>query len=170
MPSPISIAVLAALLLSVAPAQARPGSALSTPADAVATVFAPYRGKPDATAVWERRVFTRDTAVLIAHWRKVAPRDGPDDLDDSDWLCGCQDWDAKAFRASVLSSRFAADDVVEMTIALELGGGDRHRLRLTFRREGGRWLLEEIVSRDFPRGLKAALRHSIAVESAGPRR
>ena len=153
------IATLAALLLAAAPAQA------GTPEAAVAAIYAPYSGPTTATASWDHPIFTRQTADLITRWRAVTPKDEPDALSDGDWLCLCQDFDNKAFRATVLSKREGRGGTL-VTVRLDLGDNTRRDAQLALKREGGAWKLDDVYAApDFPNGLKQKLQETILEES-----
>lgn len=139
--------------------------AAATPEAAVAEIYAPYAGPTTATASWDYPVFTRQTAELIAHWRRVTPQDEPDALRDGDWLCLCQDFDSTVFKAEVLSKREARGGT-QVSVRLDLGHGTRRDAQLVLKREGGAWKLDDIyASPDFPNGLKQKLQETILEES-----
>lgn len=130
-------------------------------------IFAPYRD-PDATpaASWQRHIYSADTTALIAHWQRVMPQDEVDALNDGDWLCQCQEFDHKAFRAVPLSVRALGPGRAEARMRVELGYGARRDARLVLRRESGEWVLDDFFGPDFPKGLKAKLRQTIAEDEA----
>jgi hypothetical protein len=139
--------------------------AAATPEAAVAAIYAPYSGPTTATASWDYPIFTKQTADLIAHWRRVTPQDEPDALSDGDWLCLCQDFDSKAFKAEVLSKREARGGT-HVSVRLDLGHGTRREAQLVLKREGGAWKLDDIhAAPDFPNGLKQKLQETILEES-----
>lgn len=153
-------AALATILLVAATAPA-PG----TPEAAVAAIYAPYSGPTTPTASWDYPIFSRQTAELIAHWRRVTPQDEPDELSDGDWLCLCQDFDNTAFKAEVLSKREARGGT-QVSVRLDLGFGARRTAELVLKREGGVWKLDDLYAApDFPNGLKQKLQETILEES-----
>src|ERR1700712_3650886 len=113
---------MSALLASVILAAATPLA--GTPEAAVAAIFAPYSGPTTATASWDYPIYSRQTAQLIARWRAVAPQDEPDALSDGDWLCLCQEFDNKAFKAAILSKREVVGGT-QVSVGLDLGFGGR---------------------------------------------
>lgn len=152
-------AVLTTVLLAAAPAAA------GTPEAAVAAIYAPYSGPVNATASWDYPIFTRQTAELIANWRRVTPQDEPDALSDGDWLCLCQEFDRQAFKAEVLSKREARGKV-QVAVRLDLGYGTRREAQLVLKREGASWKLDDLYAApDFPNGLKQKLQEVILEES-----
>jgi hypothetical protein len=154
-------AIVAAIVLAAA------APPTGSPEAAVAAVFAPYSGPSTATASWDYPIYSRQTAELIAKWRTVTPQDEPDDLSDGDWLCQCQDFDSKAFKAKVLSKREARGGVL-VSVRLDLGGGAQRSAQLVMKREGGLWKLDDLyASPDFPNGLKQKLQETI-LEAAIP--
>lgn len=160
-----------ALLALMLPLLAAAAAAL-TPADqaaldgAVAEIYAPYRQGGNNRSAWEYRGWSAQTAALIAHWRRVAPQDEIDDLSGGDWFCGCQDWDAGGFWAVVRARRLERDGRVSLTMRIALGDGSTRESRLIFRREAGGWRLDDLIDRDNPRGIKQALRETIAKDEA----
>lgn len=139
--------------------------AAATPEAAVAEIYAPYSGPTTATASWDYPIFSRQTAELIAHWRRVTPRDEPDALSDGDWLCLCQEFDNRAFKARVLSKREARGGT-QVSVRLDLGFGTRREAQLVLKREDGAWKLDDLYAApDFPNGLKQKLQETILEES-----
>jgi hypothetical protein len=154
-----TVSALMAMLAAPAPAE-EPGPA--TLQARVAAIFAPYNG-PDMTgAVWDRPIFSRHTAALIAQWRATAPSDEPDALSDGDWLCLCQDWDKAKFRAVLGKVEQRGRGEVRAHVRLDLGWDTVRQMQLVMVRQGGEWLVDDIVAADFPDGLKQALRETIA--------
>lgn len=150
---------LAAIVLAAATLQA------GSPEAAVAAIYAPYSGPTTATASWDYPIFTKQTAELIAHWRRVTPQDEPDALSDGDWLCLCQEFDNKAFKAEVLSKREARGGT-QVSVRLDLGYDTRREAQLVLKREGGAWKLDDLYAApDFPNGLKQKLQETILEES-----
>lgn len=151
---------LAAMFMAAAvPAQA------GTPEAAVAAIYAPYAGPTNATASWDYPVYSKQTTELIAKWRSVTPQDEPDALSDGDWLCLCQEFDNKAFKADVVSKRAVRGGML-VSVRLDLGYNTRRSAQLLLKREGGVWKLDDLVaSPDFPNGLKQKLQEVILEES-----
>lgn len=135
----------------------------------VAEAFRPYKDDIDDQAVWDRPIFSAEVNALIAHWQKVLPDDEPDRLNDGDWLCQCQDWDAKAFKAEIASRAALSEGRASVDVKIDLFG-DPNGIRdakLIFTREGGAWKIDDIFAKDsFPDGLKQALRETIAEDEA----
>ncbi|HKX77061.1 MAG TPA: DUF3828 domain-containing protein [Novosphingobium sp.] len=158
------------LLLATAPPSAAPSADTTALDAAIAEIFRPYSSGYDNTPPWERPIFSAEATALIAHWRHVLPEDEPDRLNDGDWLCQCQDYDAKGFKTTPRIIEISSDGLASAEIGIDLGFSEVRDLRkatLILRREGGAWKLDEIVSADaFPRGLKQALRETIAEDEA----
>jgi hypothetical protein len=154
-----SVTMFSLMLAAAAPAAA------GSPEAAVAAIYAPYAVPTTATPSWEYPIYTRQTAELIAHWRRVTPQDEPDALSDGDWLCLCQDFDAKAFTAQVVSKREARGETL-VTVRLGLGFETKREAQLVLKREGGAWKLDDLYAApDFPNGLKQKLQETILEES-----
>lgn len=135
----------------------------------VVEIFAPYAGEDSPDAAWDRPIYAAGVAALIGRWKAVMPADEPDALNDGDWLCQCQDWDADAFQATIVSIAMtdAATAEVEMRVDLGFAGPESLRpLTLTLTREDGVWQIEEIVAEAFPDGLRQALGETIAADEA----
>jgi len=132
---------------------------------AVAAIYRPYGQAGDPDATWDRPVWSAEVAALIGRWKKVMPEDEPDELGDGDWLCLCQDWDAEAFRARLLSSEVVRPDAARVRVQLDLGSGVTRETRLNMLRQAGQWKIDDLFAADFPRGLKQALRETIAKDS-----
>ncbi len=160
----MSLAMLSSLLLAGAALPAADRAAIDAQVQAI---FAPYSKLPRTRAAWEYPQFSAEVAALIAHWQRVLPKDEPDALNDGDWVCLCQDFDEKAFRAVPGQVRLIGPDVAEVAVRVELGSGETRRERIQFKREGGQWRLDDVfAAADFPRGLKRKLRETIAQDEA----
>jgi hypothetical protein len=158
----MSIAVLSSLLLAGAGLPAADRAAIDT---RVREMFRPYRGRTTSKSSWEYPIFSAETAALIAHWVRVQPKDEPDELNDGDWFCLCQDFDAKAFRAVPQPARLVRPGVAEVQVRVNLGFGESRSERLVLKKEAGAWRLDDLqASPDFPRGLKQKLRETIAAD------
>lgn len=156
-----AIVLAAAPVASTAPAVPTAGS----PEAAVAAIYAPYSGPIDATPSWEYPVYSKQIIDLIAKWRTVTPQDEPDALSDGDWLCLCQEFDNKAFKATVVSTR-QLRGAVQVSVRLDLGYNTKRDARLILKREGGAWKLDDLyASPDFPNGLRQKLQEVILEES-----
>ena len=154
-------ALAAVLLLAASPVSSADRVTLEA---ATRAVFAPYSQTEMDEAPWDRDIWSREVRQLIAKWQSVLPEDEPDALNDGDWLCQCQDWDVSKFKATIRSLKAIAPDVAEVTVDLDLGFDDgvpRDEF-ITFRREDGRWLIDEIYTEWHSDGIKAALRQTIA--------
>lgn len=150
---------MSALLAAIILAAASPPT--GTPEAAVAAIFAPYSGPTTATASWDYPIYSKQTAELIGRWRAVTPQDEPDALSDGDWLCLCQEFDNKAFKATVLSKRQARGGTL-VSVRLDLGYGTRRSAQLVLKREDGIWKLDDLYAApDFPNGLKQKLQETI---------
>ena len=137
--------------------------------DRAAAIFAPYTApEVDPTPSWERPIFSQEVSALIAHWLKVMPEDEPDELNDADWFCQCQDWDKAKFKATLYPVTPLTEDTVEVEGKIELFGeeGGIRDVRLIFKREAGDWRLDDMTGDSYPRGLKQALRETIAADEA----
>jgi Protein of unknown function (DUF3828) len=166
-------ATLAGLLLA--------GAALSThdraAVDAVLlSIYQPYShsGASDdhgSAANWEQPIFSAETTALIRRWVRVQPKDGPDDLNDGDWFCMCQDYENSKFRATIGAHRQLRPNVVQVQVSVDLGTGDpRRSMRFILNRESGTWKVDNLFARDgFENGLKVALRRTIAADQKLPR-
>ena len=153
------------LLAATAPSATERSEIEST----VVGVFRSYQGPPGAVAAWDQAIYSAEVTALIARWKEVMPEGEVDDLNDGDWLCQCQDWDGDAFQARMTSIEITEPGVAEVTVTLDLGfggpGGERDE-RLVLRREGDAWKIDEIFAESFPKGLKQALRETIAADEA----
>jgi hypothetical protein len=136
---------------------------------AVAGMYRPYTIGAASAAVWQRPIFARDTAALIARWQRVMPQGELDGLNDGDWLCLCQDWDHARFRVTTLGRQTLGPGAAEVRLAIQLGNGQRREARLRLLREAAGWRIDDLFASDFPRGLKQALRETIAEDEKLPK-
>ncbi len=156
------ITTLASLVLA--------GSALSAhdraAVDAlVLSMYQPYSRSGSAAAVWDQPIFSTEVTSLISRWKSVQPKDEPDDLNDGDWLCMCQDYESSKFRVTIGTHSRPRANVAEVRVTVDLGTNERRNLRLLFNREGRSWKLDNIYARNgFESGLKTALRRTIAAD------
>lgn len=159
---------LAGLLLAGAALSAHDRAAVDA---MVLSIYQPYSRSGTSndnggSANWEQPIFSAETSALIRRWVSVQPKDEPDELNDGDWFCMCQDWEASKFRATVGEHRMLRPNVMQVQVSVNLGTGDpRRNLRMVFNREGRSWKLDNIFARDgFENGLKVALRRTIAAD------
>lgn len=152
-----------ALLLAGAALPAADRTALDTQ---VAAIFRPYSQEPAPTPAWDYPVWSASVRALIVHWRRVTPEGEVDDLSDGDWLCQCQDWDHRHFRVIPGKPRRLTADRVEIPVRLDIGWKARRDARLVLVRETAGWRLDDLFSKDMPRGLQRALRDTIAKDEA----
>lgn len=135
----------------------------------VAGLYRPYTIGAASAAVWDRPLFARDIAVLIARWKRVVPEGELDGLNDGDWLCLCQDWDHKRFRVTTLGREVQGPGLVQVRLRIDLGIGQTREARIRLRREAAGWRIDDLFASDFPRGLKQALRETIAEDEKLPK-
>jgi len=160
--------MLLATILAVLAATTAPSDAdRAAIEEKVVEIFQPYGGSEESTASWDYPIYSAEVTALIARWRAVTPEGGMDGLNDGDWLCQCLDWEPHAFAVTMTSIGMVSDDVAEVELTVDLGFGgpeDTRAETLTFKREDGVWKIDEMVSLEFPDGLKQALRETIAVD------
>ena len=131
----------------------------------IAEIYRPYSANPDnPTASWERPIWSAPVRALIARWQQVMPEGEVDDLNDGDWLCLCQDWDAASFRATVTQVRPQRPGVALAAVRVQLGNDQVRAVRLVLRREGQAWKIDDMFGPTLPRGLRQALRETIAAD------
>ena len=135
----------------------------------VAEIYRPYSRRINSTSAWERLIFSPEINALVRHWRRVTPQDEVDDMSGGDWLCLCQDWEPRRFRASIVSKRAVRPGYVETAVRINLGEGSARTARLEMKREASGWKIDDMFSSDFPRGLKQALRETIAADEKLPK-
>ena len=99
----------------------------------------------------------------------MTPQDEVDDLSDGDWLCLCQDWNPRRFRATVTNKRVVRAGLVEAGLRIELGEGSPRTARLQLKGESSGWRIDDMFSSDYPRGLKQTLRETIAADEKLPK-
>lgn len=156
-------ALLSAILLAASPIPATDREALD---QTVAAIFAPYREADMSDAAWQRPIYSREVAALIARWEQVMPEDEVDDLNDGDWFCQCQDWEPEHFRVKVISRKAVTVDVAEIEVDIDIGRGEKRDALLSFRREEGKWMLDDLYSEEYSDGIKDALVRTIAADGA----
>ena len=158
--------MLVPILLAAAAPTAGDRSAIE---QRVVEIFRPYVASSDTPPAWDYPIYSAEVTALIAEWRSVTPTDEVDALSDGDWLCQCQDWDAEAFTATIgaIGAWNEGFLEVDVTVDLGLGGPDATRMeRISFKREGADWKVDDLFADSFPNGLKQALRETIAADKA----
>jgi hypothetical protein len=151
-------ALAASLLLAAASLSGSDRIALDA---ATRAIYAPYR-RERTPIPWERDIWSREIQHLITHWQSVLPPDEPDAMNDGDWLCQCQDWDSRRFRMTITGRKLIEPGVAEVAVNIVLFAEAEPRdARLVFRREEGRWMLDDMVTEEYPDGVKASLRQTI---------
>ena len=160
---------LLALMMPLIAAAAPPPQDRTAVGRALAAIYRPYTIEAAQPAVWERPLFTAEIRRLIARWKQVMPADDVDNLNGGDWLCLCQDWDPKKFSAAPQGYTLLPGGVIEVSVGIDLGNGQRRSARLMFRREGADWRIANMLAADFPHGLIQALRETIAEDEKLPK-
>lgn len=135
----------------------------------VARIYRPYAIERAVAPVWERPLFTREVSALINHWQRVLPVGELDGLNDGDWLCLCQDWSARHFRVTTPGRQPTGPGAVEARLRIDLGNGQSRQARLLFRKVAQGWRIDDLFADDFPRGLRQALRETIAADEKLPK-
>jgi hypothetical protein len=141
---------LAVIAIGAAPADAKSVSQRGAVAF-VQSVYAGYAGAGADTPFYERsNVFHRDLARLIDENRRILA--GEVGVLGADPLCDCQDGTPRLIRSVVLGQSGPTVRVAAMLA----NQGQRTNLTLYLRRDGGRWRVWDIGSRDMP-SLRAAI-------------
>ncbi|MEO6717804.1 MAG: DUF3828 domain-containing protein [Novosphingobium sp.] len=135
----------------------------------IAEIYRPYSRRMNSKSAWERPIFTAEINALVWRWGRVTRHDEVDDLSDGDWLCLCQDWTPRRFRATVVSKRSVRPGSIEAALRINLGEGSTRTARLQMKREGSGWKIDDMFSSDYPHGLKQALRETIAADEKLPK-
>jgi hypothetical protein len=154
---------LAALLLASAALSASDRKALDA---TTRQIYAPYSRETNYEAVWERDIWSADMRRLIDKWQTVVPEGEVDAMNDGDWICQCQDWDSKKFRVKITKREAKGRDAALIGVDFNLGHGEPRDAYFEFRRENGRWLIDDIYSEPYSDGIKAELIRTIADDEA----
>ena len=159
------LATIVPLLLAAAAPSATDRSAIE---ERIVGIFAPYAEPETVVAAWDQPIYSAEVAALIGRWKAVMPEGELDGLNDGDWLCQCQDWDAQAFQATIVSITMTDADTAEVALTVDLGfeGGSTRSATLVLKREAGAWQVDELRGDSFPEGLRQALRETIAADEA----
>jgi hypothetical protein len=155
---------LASLSLAAsAPAKTAPQDQIAVAAVVRATL-APYaNAKIVAPDQFTAPRWGRQTRQLIKDWQ-TAPNSSGDvsPLADGDWLCQCQDWDAKAFRINTIRSTGSAPGRIIADVRYSISRSAQRRLKFVMIREAGQWRIDDLVFPDQRDSLKAQLRSETA--------
>lgn len=158
------------------PASPQPGaSTAAEPSSASAGPSAEPSASAIASLAADKAAITAQIDRVVASYRKDKPIDftlspaferawnravGKGGL-DYDPICNCQDYDAAKFRHRMKSLEVTGDSAV-VQLDIDAGFDDWSPLKLTFVREGGKWLLDDIGSKD-----QASLKRDMAKAEPG---
>ena len=137
----------------------------------VAALYRPYSRDPAASSAiadWDLPVFSAATTRLIAQWKQGFSDDQVLDLQDFGWFCECQDWDPKAYKLTIEPHGEPAGDRAQIGVRLVTDADGERRSRLQLVRENGDWRVDDVSSKSFPHGLKAALRDDVRGNLSDP--
>jgi hypothetical protein len=135
------------------------------------TLYRPYSRDPAASSAiadWDMPVFSAATARLIAQWKQGFSDDQVLDLQDFGWFCECQDWDPKVYRLTIEPHGEPTGDRADVSVRLVIDADGERRSRLRLVRENGAWRVDDLSSKSFPHGLKAALRDDVRGNLSDP--
>ena len=103
-------------------------------------------GVPENSDISEYELpYTASLGTLINRWKPIASGDEVYELNDFDWYCQCQDFDTKT--ATLKSQKYmaASADKIVATTRFSAGWGSKPSpLIFMFKREGGKWLLDDL--------------------------
>jgi hypothetical protein len=133
---------------------------------AVTNLYAPYKRTDFKGYERDLTPWTRRTRDLIQRWRGGRPLGAVTPMGNFDWLCQCQDWDAKTFALTSVVPRRGEKGVYGVDIAYSQGLGGGNRLALDMLFEDGRWRVDDIRFQD-GRSLRASLAGEMGLGS-GP--
>lgn len=138
---------------------------------AVTALYQTYSRDPatsSARADWDLPVFSAATTKLIAGWKQGFSDDQVLDLQDFGWFCECQDWDPKAYKFTIEPHGEPAGNRAEVAVRLVTDADGERVSRLQLVRENGDWRVDDLSSKSFPHGLKAALRDDVRGNLSDP--
>lgn len=133
---------------------------------AIRAIYASYSSDDSASipTAWERPVFSRNLAALVATIPHPTDEVGP--LDDADWFCGCQDWDAATAAVKSLTATPLPDGKVSVVSSFSaMADAEPTNITFTMVNEGGRWLIDDMQTTGMPGTLRADI--AAAVRDAG---
>lgn len=159
----MSATIFSALLLAGAALPAADQAAVDA---LVQRIYAPYADPAAPPALLDAPIYSAETTGLLARWKAVTPADEPDRLSDGDWFCQCQDWDQSAFRLTIAGRQPLPSGAVRVSVRFTLVAGTTRDARLVLVREGADWRVDDLFSREMPRGFKQTIRRTIAEDEA----
>ena len=136
---------------------------------AAKTIFEPYRNIDEPMgAAWNMPVYSHEMSALVSEWEEGLSDDEPEDLNDFDWFCQCQDFNPEKFRADfgLEHEDGAPTAIVEIRVNIGWDEQSTAQSKLLMKQEGGEWKLDDVASESFEGGLKAQLRKAIEAHKA----
>ena len=89
--------------------------------------------------------YTASLGTLINRWKPIASDDEVYELNDFDWYCQCQDFDTKTAKLTSQKYNAVSADKIVVTTRFSAGWGSKPSpLIFMFKREGGKWLLDDL--------------------------
>jgi len=127
---------------------------------AAEAIYAPYSDPSFFEgAAWDMPIYSRQLAGLIRDWEEGIPEGELEELNSFDWLCQCQDFDPVKFKARFSPNLVPGRDVGRVDVKLNLGWDtdETQDSTLFMVKEGGNWVVLDILSETFPVGLEKEL-------------
>ena len=148
---------------ATAPA-AEPAAADKAAAEAaVREVYAPYLATDGSSpaAAWDRPIFSREMAALVATIPHPEGEIGP--MDDVDWFCGCQDWDSATARIASLATSAGTDGKLLVASSfLPMAEAEPTNITFVMVKEDGKWLVDDMLSTGTDRSLRGDIAEAVS--------
>jgi hypothetical protein len=131
----------------------------------VTKIYAPFRNEIIKEAWWEHPIYSAETRKKFVQWEQNRERRKADDIDDlnnGNWLCGCQEYDTKYFRVKQNNINSLGSGKIEADIQLQITQTDTRKIRFMMVKEKGRWKVDDMFTDDDAKGLKQTLSEQIA--------
>jgi hypothetical protein len=114
---------------------------------AISEMYKVFNDSKNDKAFMDLAIYSKATSDLIAQWNKVPSNDDNiSGLENGNWLCNCQDFDAEKFK--ITSFTFApcglSDRHARVVVGLDLGTSEKRDIFLTLHKEQGRWTIADI--------------------------
>jgi hypothetical protein len=130
----------------------------------VSKIYAPFRKDIINKPYWEQPIYSAETRSQFIRWEQNNKRRKTVEIDrlgNGNWLCGCQEYEAKYFRITNTKIGAIAGGKAEAVVKLQITQVDTRTIRFMMIKEKGRWVVDDMFTDSDGKGLKQTLREEV---------